>query len=248
MGLLSRLNRGGNEVLSPTVVDPGFKRADRALEKGAAAGATVVGIEQKLDDGTTTRFVAVAVPTASGAQTAGVQVMHGPAHVLARLRLGVEVLVRHSDGDAVVLDWPAMCARWGVAEEPAQKRRRKPPGNGVTDKAVDWADQRRLKKWTPRRATITALSRRGGVMGPTLNFDVALRLDDGAQAVAGNTEIPFYAAWLAAPGAEVPVAVDPEDPAKAVVDWAAAANEPSRSPGRLDDPSPDGSAAGLLGQ
>ena len=157
--------------------------------------------------------------------------MHGPAHVLARLRLGVEVLVRHSDGDAVVLDWPAMCARWGVADEPAQKRRRKPPAEGVTDKAVDWADQRRLKKWTPRRATITALSRRDSVMGPTLNFDVALRLDDGAQAVAGNTEIPFYAAWLAAPGAELPVAVDPKDPAKAVVDWAAAANEPSRSPG-----------------
>jgi hypothetical protein len=158
----------------------------------------------------------------------------------------VEVLVRHSDGDAVVLDWPAMCARWGVADEPGQKRRRKPPANGVTDKAVGWADQRRVKKWTPRRATITAVTRRGGAVGPTLNFDVALRLDDGAQAVAGNAEIPFYAAWLAAPGAEVPIAVDPKDPAKAVVDWAAAANEPSRSPGRLDDPPPDGSAAALL--
>lgn len=248
MGLLSRLNRSGNEILSPTIVDPGFKRADRALEMGAAAGATVVGIEQKLDDGTVTRSVAVAVPTASGMHTGGVQVMHGPAHVLARLRLGVEVLVRHGDGDAVVLDWPAMCALWGVTDEPAQKRRRKQPGNGVTDKAVDWADQRRLKKWTPRRATITALSRRNGVMGPTLNFDVALRLDDGAQAVAENTEIPFYAAWLAAPGAEVPVVVDPKDPAKAVVDWAAAANEPSRSPGRLDDHPPDGSAASLLAQ
>ena len=168
--------------------------------------------------------------------------------MLARLRLGVELLVRHSDGDAVVLDWPAMCALWGVADEPAQKRRRKPPGSGVTDKAVGWADQRRLKKWTPRRATITAISRRDGVMGPTLNFDVALQLDDGAQAVAANTEIPFYAAWLAAPGAEVPVAVDPGDQAKAVVDWAAAANEPSRSPGRLDDPPPDGSAAALLAQ
>jgi hypothetical protein len=246
MGLLSWLNRGGNEVLSPTIADPGFKRADTALEKGAAAGGSVVGIEQRLDDGTATRFVAVAVPRASGTQTAGVQV-HGAAHVLARLRLGVEVLVRHSDGDEVVLDWPAMCALWGVSDEPAQKRRRKPPGNGVTDKAVDWADQRRLKKWTPRRATITALSRRDGAMAPTLNFDIALRLDDGAQAVAGNTEIPFYAAWLAAPGAEVPVAVDPKDPAKAVVDWAAAANEPSRSPGRLDDPPADGSAAALLG-
>ena len=247
MGLLSRLNRSGNEIVSPTVVDPGFKRAGRALETGAAAGATVVGIEQKLDDGTATRFVAVAVPTASGTDTAGVQV-HGPAHILGRLRLGVEVLVRHSNGDALVLDWPAMCARWGVTDEPAQKRRRKPPENGVTDKAVDWADQRRLKKWTPRRATITALNRRGSAMGPTLNFDVALRLDDGAQTVAGNTEIPFYAAWLAAPGAELPVAVDPKDPAKAVVDWAAAANEPNRSPGRLDDPPPDGSAASLLAQ
>jgi uncharacterized protein DUF3592 len=194
------------------------------------------------------RFVAVAVPTASGTRTGGVQVMHGPAHVLARLRLGMDVLVRHSDGDAVVLDWPAMCARWGVADEPAQKHRRKPPGNGVTDTAVGWADQRRLKKWTPRRATITALTRRGGVVGPTLNFDVALRLDDESQAVAGNTEIPFYAAWLAAPGADVPVAVDPKDPTKAVVDWAAAANEPGRSAGRLDDPPPEGSAAALLSQ
>jgi hypothetical protein len=245
MGFLSWLNRHGNEMREPTLVDPGFKRADRALEKGGAAGATVVGIEQKLDDGTMTRYVAVAVPTASGTQTAGVQVMHGPAHVLARLRLGVAVLVRHSDGDAVVLDWPAMCARWGVTDEPGQKRRRKPPATGVTDKAVDWADERRLKKWTPRRAAIVSVNRRHGAMGPTDNFDVALRLDDGAQAVAANTRIPFYAAWLAAPGAEVPVCVDPKDPAKAVVDWAAAANEP-RAPGQLDDPPPDGSAAALL--
>ncbi len=248
MGLLSWLNRSGNEILSPTIVDPGFKRAERALEMGTAAGATIVGIEQKLDDATATRFVAVAVPTASGTRTEGVQVMHGPAHVLARLRLGMEVLVHHSDGDAVVLDWPAMCSLWGVTDEPGQKRRRKPPENGVTDKAVDWADQRRHKKWTPGRATITALSRRDGVGGPTLNFDVALRLTDGAQAVAGNTGIPFYAAWLAAPGAEVPVALDPNDPAKAVIDWAAAANEPGRAPGRLDDPPPDGSAAALLAQ
>ena len=218
------------------------------MERGAAAGATVVGIEQKLDDGTTTRFVAVAVPTASGTRTEGVQVMHGPAHVLARLRLGLEVLVRHGDGDAVVLDWPAMCELWGVADSPGQKRRRKPPDNGVTDKAVGWADQRRLKKWTPRRATITTLSRRDGVMGSMLNFDVALRLDGGTQAVAGNAEIPFYAAWLAAPGAELPVALDPKDPAKAVIDWAAAANEPGRSPGRLDDPPPNGSVAALLAQ
>jgi Protein of unknown function (DUF3592) len=247
MGLLSWLNRRGLDVVSPDIVDPGFKRADRALEKGAAASATLVGIEQKLDDSTTTRFVAVAIPTANGTHTAGVHVMHGPAHVLARLRLGMEVLVRHDDGDAVVLDWPAMCARWGVTDQPAaQKRRRKPPAEGVTDNAVDGGEKRKLKKWTPRRATIVSLSRRDSAFGPTLNFDVALRLDDGAHAVAGKTEVPFYAGWLAAPGAEIPVAVDPKDPAKAVVDWAAAANESGRSPGRLDDPPPDGGAAALL--
>jgi hypothetical protein len=247
MGLLSWLNRRGLDVLQPDIVDPGLKRADRALEKGAAASATLVGIEQKLDDSTTTRFVAVAIPTANGTHTAGVHVMHGPAHVLARLRLGMEVLVRHDDGDAVVLDWPAMCARWGVTDEPAaQKRRRKAPAEGVTDNAVDGGDRRKLKKWTPRRATIASLSRRDSAFGPTLNFDVALRLDDGTSAVAGKSEVPFYAGWLAAPGAEVPVAVDPKDPAKAVVDWAAAANEPGRSPGRLDDPPPEGSAAALL--
>ena len=246
MGLLSWLNRHGNEIVSPTIVDPGFKRADRALEEGAAAGATVVGIEQKLDDGTTSRYVAVAVPTASGTRTAGLQVMGGPMQAFARLRLGVEVIVRHDDGDAVVLDWPAMCARWGIASEPTQKRRRKPPAEGVTDKAVDWGEERRLKKWMPRRGAITTISRRTGAMGPTDDFDVELRLDDGARAVAGNTAIPFYAAWLAAPGADVPVCVDPKDPGRAVVDWPAAANEPGRAPGRLDDPPPDGSAAALF--
>jgi hypothetical protein len=248
MGLLSWLNRHGNDILDPQIVDPGFKRADRALEKGAAASGTIVGIEQKLDDGTTMRAVAVAVPTANGTRTAGVRVMGGPMQAFARLRLGVEVLVRHEDGDAVVLDWPAMCARWGIAAEPIQKRRRKPPPEGITDKAVEWGQERRLKKWTPRRATITGLTRRNSPFGPTDNFDVALRLDDGTAATASNSEVPFYAGWLAAPGSEVPVCVDPKDAAKAVVDWAAAANEPGRAPGRLDDLPPEGSAAALWGQ
>lgn len=246
MGLLSWLNRRGLDVIDPDIVDPGFRRADRALEKGAVASGTLVGLEQKLEDSTTVRFVAIAIPTTGGTQVAGVQVMGGPMHALARLRLGMEVLVRHDDGDAVVLDWPAMCARWGIVSEPAQKRRRKPPPEGITDKAVDMGEQRRLKKWTPRRATITGLSRRTSAFGLTDNFDVALRLDDGSAATASKTVVPFYAGWLAAPGAEVPVCVDPKDPAKAVVDWAAAAREPIHSPGRLDDPPPDGSAAALL--
>jgi len=230
---LEKLNLVAPEVLSPTLADPGFKRAERAYEAGDAAGATITGVEQRLDDGTTVRFIRVG--------EAGIQLMGGPIHLLARLRLGAEVLVRSSDR-SVVLDWPAMCALWGITGEPAQKLRRKPPAEGVTDKAVDWGVERKLKKWAPRRAAIVALGLRPG----TLNFDVTLRLDDGSQAVASGVEIPFYAGWLAAPGAEVPVAVDPSGPGRAVVDWAAAAAEPGRAPGLLGDPPPPGGAAALL--
>jgi hypothetical protein len=245
--MLHKLNLRSGAAASPVLSDPGFARAERSAAKGGADSARIVGVEQRLNDGTTKRYIAVAVATVSGTERAGIEVT-GPVHVLARLRPGVEVLVRHRDGDAVVLDWAALCARWGVEADPSQKRRRKAPDDGVKDGAVDWAVQKRLGKWTPRRATITALTQRAGALGGmTLNFDVALRLDDGAQAVAANTEIPFYAAWLAAPGAVVPVCVDPSDPAKAVVDWAAAANEPGRAPGMLDDRPPAGSAAELLG-
>ncbi len=243
---LEKLNLVAPEVLSPTLVDPAFKRAEQALEHGDVATATITGVEQRLDDGTTVRFVRVAVPGLDGSRDAGIQLVGGPMHLLARLRLGVEVMVRESDGDKVVLDWPGMCARWGVTGEPAQKLRRKPPAEGVVDKAVDWGMERKLKKWTPRRATIVGLAQTGSAFGATLNFDVTLRLDDGAEALAHGAEVPFYAAWLAAPGAELPVAVDPSNPAKAVVDWAAAAAEPARLPGRLDDPPPPGSAAEQL--
>jgi hypothetical protein len=246
--VLERLNLIAPEVLSPTLPQPGFKAAERVLEGGAAATATLTGIEQRLNDGTTERFVRVAVPGLGGSRAAGLQVMQTPVALLCRLRLGVDVLVRESDGEKVVLDWPAMAARWGETGEPAQKVRRKPPAEGVLDKAVDWGVERKLKKWTPRRATITGLARARSALGPTLNFDIALRLDDGSETVAAGQEIPFYAAWLAAPGAEVPVAVDPSNPAKAIVDWAAAAAEPTRRPGRLDDPPPPGGAADLLSE
>ena len=170
MGLLDWLNG----IRDTSVTDRGFKDAT-----GSAGLARVVGIEQRLDDGTTKRYVAVA----HGTRVSGIEIAHGPAAVVARLHLGAEVRVR-VDGDKVLLDAP----------EVGQKPRRKPPAEGVTDKAVDWGDQRR------------------------------------------------HAAWLAAPGADVPVVVDG---GRAVVDWAAAAGEP-RPPGEVDDQPPPGSAAALM--
>ena len=126
MGLLSWLNRRGGDIVDPVFADPGFKRADRALEKGAVAGATVVGIEQKFDDSTTNRFVAVAVPTANGTRTAG------PAGDLPPDGAGLRASPRPWASKrrsatitaAPSIDAAASCAPGASANEPAEKRRR----------------------------------------------------------------------------------------------------------------------------
>ena len=202
--------------LDPALTDPGFRRADRVQERGDAATGTIVGVEQRLDESTTVRTIAVR----TGATIAGIRVS-GEMAALARLHLGAEVELRQ-DGDEAVLAGP----------EFVQKLRRKPPAEGVTDKTAKRRDP-------TARATIQSVTRRTGSFGPTNDFDVALRLQDGTTATM-KSEVPFYAAWLAAPGAEVPVALDR---GRVFVDWAGAAAEPGRTPGRPSDPPPSGSAA-----
>jgi len=210
---LEFLNR---RQLDPGLTDPGFRRADRVQERGDAAAGTIVGVEQRLDEGTTVRAIAVR----TGATVAGIQV-GGDMAALARLQLGGEVELRQ-DGDKVVLAGPEL----------TQKLRRKPPAEGVTDKTAKRRDP-------TARATIQSVTRRTSSFGATNDFDVALRLPDGTTATM-KSEIPFYAAWLAAPGAEVPVALDR---GRVFVDWAGAAAEPGRTPARPSDPPPAGSAA-----
>jgi hypothetical protein len=53
-------------------------------------------------------------------------------------------------------------------------------------------------------------------------------------------------AWLAAPGAELPVVVDPQDATRAAFDWPAAAEEARDRAGTLADPPPDGSVAAII--
>ena len=98
-------------------------------------------------------------------------------------------------------------------------------GTGRKDTALDMRVERHLKKWTPARGTIARIERRTVLGMTTQNWDVRVELADGSRTTASNEVIPFYAGWLAAPGAEVPVVVDPEDPLKASVDWPRAANE-----------------------
>ncbi|HRW39792.1 MAG TPA: hypothetical protein P5254_18980, partial [Aquihabitans sp.] len=81
----------------------------------------------------------------------------------------------------------------------------------------------------------------------TENWDVELRLDDGTTSTSAGDAVPAYAHHLAAPGAEVPVAVDPADRSKAAVDWpAAAVEEADRGAVSLADEPAPGSIAALL--
>ncbi|MCB0957982.1 MAG: DUF3592 domain-containing protein [Acidimicrobiales bacterium] len=249
MGLLDRLTRGVNAAAEPVqratvLVDPRLSAADRRAQAGAAANGRIVGVARALDDDVTHHRYAVEVTTPSGAERYGIEVL---GHARSHLRLGLPVIVR-LEGSKAVFDLEALCAAWGIVEDTTgQRSLRKAPPDGVDDKALDWRVQRRLRRWAPARATITALSRRSVLGVGTENWDVELRLDDGTTSTSAGDAVPAYAHHLAAPGAEVPVAVDPADRSKAAVDWpAAAVEEADRGAVSLADEPAPGSIAALL--
>lgn len=248
MGFLDKVIGAVNKVGTPidsltdTIGPSIYRKGDEVAAEGAQAEGRIVGIERKFEGDTDTELFALAI----GDHVVGARIRTGR---MERLRLGMPVLLRVADGMGV-LDWPAMCARWGVeAEDPAQRPLRSAPEPGVKDTALAMGVKSHLKKWTPARATIVHMERRtilGGVT--TQNWYVELELPDGSRTKTGGDVVPFYAGWLAVPGVEVPIVVDPKEPAKASVDWPAAANEAVDRAGGLDDPPPPGSVAELIEQ
>ena len=244
MGLLKRtlgvLNRVGGEVYSPEIlIDKRWKAGDEVMEGGTQLAGRLAGIERKLEDGTDVQLLALEVEGRAG--RAGVRLSAPHRH---RLRLGMPLVLRVQEEHAV-LDWPALCATWGLEEKViAQRLLKKPPEDGVRDRAVDMLDARRLKKWTPARGTVVQIDRKTALGMPTLNFEIALEVEGGH--TVADQHVPFYASWLAAPGRQLPIAVDPDRPGRAKVDWETAANEAATEHGALDDPPPEGSVAALL--
>ncbi len=217
--------------------DGRLKRAGRLARDGTAASGVIVGIGRDSSDDTTTEVLALQV---TGGPLAGCEPLVAP---IGRLRLGMPVLVRHDDKHAV-LDWPAMCARWGLHPGSPAYRRRRPPEEGVRDRALDARVRKRLEQWAPARAEILGFRRKVVLGMETENWDMVLALPGGREAAAGD-HVPFYARWIAAPGVSVPVVVDPRDAARVVVDWPAAAVEWRARAGGLDDAPPPGSIAEL---
>jgi hypothetical protein len=244
MGFLDRLNRAAGDVVQPVFSDPSFKRGDRVLERGEQISGRIVGIERKLDGGNDTELFAFEATTLRGPLRAGARVR---TDRMERLRLGMPVLLRGDDSGHAVLDWPAMSAGWGFGEgNVSQKLLRKPPDDGIREAALDMRVERRLKKGTPARATVTALERRT-LMGLALeNWNIALALADGRSVATAGDQVPFYVSWFVVPGAEVPVSLDPKDQGRATIDWAALALEQAQAAGAMNDPPPAGSVADLI--
>ena len=251
MGFLDRVIGAVNKVGTPidsltdTIGPSRYKKGQDLESGGRSVAGRIAGIERKLDDGQDTELFALEFTGPDGPVVAGARIR---TRGMERLRLGMPVLLRVDDDGRAVLDWQALCARWGIEfAEPAQRSLRSAPDPGVTDTALDMRVQRHLRKWTPARAKIVSLERRtmfGGVA--TQNWDLVLQLADGTTTKAGGEVVPFYAGWLAAPGADVPIVLDPKDPGKASVDWPAAANEVADRAGALDDAPPAGSIAAAV--
>lgn len=248
MGLLDRLIRGVNRAAEPvqratTLTDGSLARAEAVAASGVAVNGAIVGIRRTSNDGQDEQILAVAVGRGTDEpQRYAIEVGRAAQ---ARLRLGLPVAVR-VDGRSAALDWAAMCEAWGIRPvEPLQRSKRRPPHDGIQDEALDWGVQRRLKKGTPGRATITSLERRHVLGMASESWTIQLRLPDGSTAATGADEVPRYAAWYAAPGAEVRCASDPADPTKVTIDWPAVALEGAAT-ARFEDPPPTGSVAAAL--
>ena len=246
VGLLDRVIDGINSVARPfqrlsTPSDPRLTRGARLEQRGSAATATIVGIRRdyRQDATHTTLALQVVGSPTSGPLRFGTEVTTSPH--LHRLRLGLTVPVR-IDGDRGVIDWSSLASTWGLSDgAPGQRPQRDAPTDGIDERSLTSHQRKLLTQGRRTTGTITGLERCSVLGLPTLNWDVQLRLEDGTATTVRGDEVPPYAWWIARPGAVLPVAVEPDDSSKVVVDWAQATVTASSVPLGLDDQPPEGS-------
>lgn len=246
MGLLDRLINGINRVGGAIDnadevlwVDRRFAQADRLAAEGVRNEGVLTGIKQRFDDNGTNTIIRLTW-FAPDERSAGILFSVGQT---STLRLGMTVAIR-TDDDEAVLDWETMNPVWGGTQtEPGQRRTRFVPDPGLDDTAFDARVLGRWKKWTPARATVVSFARRAVLGMPVDNFDIVLRGQDGVVRTNPNELVPFYGRWLIAPGADVPVMIDPGGGDRAQLDWRRLTVERAVPGGRWQDRPPPGSIA-----
>lgn len=247
MGFLRRIGRAADRVHDAAdlsgVAARLNRRRDRPAEElraaGQAATAVIAGIRRRTaTDGDQGDVATLRLewPTPAGPRV-GAVALTGQGERSPGLRLGAQVPVRHDD-DSVVPD----CALPpGTGIRPV----RQPPDPGIDDR---WTEDRRLGAWAPDTATVESFTRRTvPLLGiPADSWDIALRRRDGSAVANADGGVPPYVRAYIAPGAEVPVVVDPDHAGRVQVNWPALAQARAGSAGHVDDEVPEGSIAASL--
>ncbi|MEZ5176969.1 MAG: hypothetical protein R2746_01445 [Acidimicrobiales bacterium] len=115
--------------------DRRITQAAELARTGRSRGGIVVGIHRHhAGDDTEEVVYTVALPPTAALERVAMVVGSRHAH---RLRLGLPVPVR-TDGSRGVLDWAALCERWGVdPSDVVQRKQRKARPDGIVDEAMD---------------------------------------------------------------------------------------------------------------
>lgn len=247
MGLFNKLLGGAEKVYDAkesleyeVFHDRRFERAEKLAAAGDPNTAVVTGIKRRYND----TFTETDIRLEWYAPEPRVGGIHYGADIPLVIRLGSTVAVK-TDGDSVVVDAAAMAGVPGAPKD-AGRRSRKAPDQGVDDKALDMSVLSRLRKWTPQEATVESLER-VTVMGmPAENWHITVACADGTRALAKKDYVPPYVRWYVAPGAVVPVVIDPKDPTRAQVNWPVLAEQRAAAGGTWQDDPPPGSLADVV--
>lgn len=244
MGILGKLLKGADRVYEAKedleyalVRDRRFERAEALARAGTSNEAVVTGIRRRLNDSTTETQVRLEWLAPEPRAAA----VHFGGSMPLMVRLGSTVAIRF-EGDAAVLDPAAMAGTPGAPAD-AGRRSRKVPDQGVDDTSLDMRVLSRLKKWTAETAVVRTFEQTSAFGMAMENWHIVVRRADGSEATVGKDHVPPYARWFVAPGAEVPIVVDPKDASRAQIDWALLAEQRATVGGRWQDPAPEGSIA-----
>lgn len=216
--------------------DRRFDRAEKLAADGVTTEAVVTGIDSFYNDTTEIR---VRLEWFDPSPRVGA-IHYGGAMPLA-IRLGSTVCVA-TDGDRVAIDPGPMQGVPGAPQD-AGRTERKVPEQGIKESALNASVLKRFKKWTPETATVSSLER-VSVMGmPTDNWHITLTRADGSTALVKKDYVPPYVRFFIAPGAEVPIVIDPKDAGRAQINYPMLAEERAPKGGTWKDRPPAGSIA-----
>lgn len=101
------------------------------------------------------------------------------------------------------------------------------------------------EKWPRALGTIVSWQNATKLGVTTTRRNITLRLPDGTLATTKASRVPAHVHAYVVPGAEVPVGLNPKNPAEAAIDWVTLAHERAEAglAGHYADPAPEGSLA-----